>query len=155
MNPATSDPAAAGRSGAGTGSGTEAASETRKPKWSPERTRKFKQAAMVYLHFALLYECVTIAFAQHGETPTAFGPLPLWLLAGALVAALVFWGLWSWQNVWVARVVWAVQVWRLPSLMERAFLPDVEPTISSSFYLLAIIVIVVNMWMLARAAWDV
>ena len=140
--------------GAGEAARHVPAATTRAPKWGPARTRKFRQAAFVYLHVAILYEFATVAFWRQGAAPTSFGPVPLWLLAGGLMAALVVWALWSWQNAWFARIVWVIHGLRLPSLMERAFFPDVASDASSSFHIMAICVIIINLWMLARAGWD-
>ena len=42
--------------------------------------------------------------SQAGLLPTERGPIALWLVMGAAVVGLVFWGLWVWQNVWFAFV---------------------------------------------------
>ena len=116
--------------------------------------RKFRQAAFWYLHVGLLYEAAVFALYRSGDLP-ARGPVAVWLLLGALVVALVFWGLWSWQNRWVARGVWALHALRLPWLIEGAFLaaPGDGP-LSPGFYTAALVVVLINLWMLARAGWD-
>lgn len=117
------------------------------------RARKFRQAAFVYLHVGLLYEAAVLVFARQGLLPDR-GPVWAWLLAGAAVVAVIFWALWSLQNAWVARAVWALNVFRLPALVGGAFFPDPDAGIPPSFYLVALGVVVLNMWMLARAGWD-
>lgn len=120
------------------------------------RERKFRQAAIVYLHVGLLYEFAAFALWRRGYTSHVPGNPLVWFVAGAAIVAVVVWGLWSWQNPWFARAVWVVHGLRLPTLIEGAFLRANEPGIlPPSFYLVAIVVIVANLWMLARAAWDV
>jgi hypothetical protein len=82
------------------------------------------------------------------------GPAWLWLLIGAAVALLVFFALLRWQNVWFAGVVWAVHSLRLPTLIRGAFFADADAVIAPSFYLTALVVVMINLWMLARAVWD-
>lgn len=118
------------------------------------RARKFRQAAFTYLHVGLLYEAAVIALWREGLAPATRGPIPLWLVLGAAIVGLVFWCLWSWQNRWVARGVWALHALRLPALLSGAFLPAADPTLPPSFYMTALVVVVVNLWMLARAGWD-
>ena len=118
------------------------------------RARKFRQAAFVYLHVALLYEYAAYAMWQSGLMPLGFGRPEFWLLAGAVVGFAAFAGLYWWQNVWLARVLWIVHGLRLPTLIDGAFFRG-EGGIAPSFYILAIIVVVINLWMLARAAWDI
>lgn len=86
--------------------------------------------------------------------PTRWGPGWLWMIAGAVVAAAVFVGLLRWQNEWFARVIWLIHGLRLPSLIEGAFVLSVTRPLAPSFYLTAMVVVVVNLWTLARAAWD-
>jgi len=118
------------------------------------RGAKFRQAAFVYLHVALLYEAAVWAMHGAGRLPAGRGPVALWLIAGALVAAVVFWGLWFRRSVWLARVVWALGTLRLPALIRGAFLPAEDAALAPSFYLAALLVVTVNLWMLARAGWD-
>lgn len=141
-----------------------------------ERTRKFRQAAFVYLHVGLLYEAAVWSMRGTGLLPTERGPLWLWLLAGAVIVAVVFWGLWSWRNAWFARAVWALHALRLPALLDGAFLGGVAAAgsggaspaagaadaaragsaagLPSSFYVTALVVVLVNLAFLARAGWD-
>lgn len=120
---------------------------------APQRAAKFRQAAFVYLHVGLLYEAAVWTLWQAGRLPGARGPGWLWLLIGAAILAVVFWGLWRWQNVWFARAIWALHALRLPALINAAFLrePGVLPP---AFYVTALVVVLINLWMLARAAWD-
>ena len=115
---------------------------------------KFRQAAFVYLHVALLYEAAAYSMVRADMLPGRFGSPWLWLLAGAVLAGLVFLGLYRWQNVWFARVVWGVHGLRLPALVGGAFFGGSAEGTPASFYIFAIIVVMINLWMLARAAWD-
>ncbi|MBW3533610.1 MAG: hypothetical protein KY453_00110 [Gemmatimonadetes bacterium] len=117
------------------------------------RARKFRQAAFVYLHVGLLYEAAVLVIARQGLLEDR-GPVWVWLLAGAAVVAVVFWALWSLQNAWVARAVWAANVFRLPALIGGAFFAAPAAGVPPSFYMVALGVVVGNMWMLARAGWD-
>jgi len=74
----------------------------------PARARKFRQAAFVYLHVAVLYEASAYAMWRHGLLPVGRGPGWVWLIAGGLVAAAIFLGLLRWQNVIFARVIWEI-----------------------------------------------
>lgn len=118
------------------------------------RRRKFRQAAFVYLHVGLLYEAGVFVLWRRGILGGERGPVPLYLLLGAGIVALVFWGLWSWRNPWVARIVWALHAFRLPALLEGSFLPNPDSSLPPSLYLVALAVVLVNLWMLARAGWD-
>jgi hypothetical protein len=115
---------------------------------------KFRQAAFVYLHVAILYEAAALAMMRRGMLPSRFGPPWMWLLAGAAVAVLVFIGLYRWQNAWFARAVWAIHGLRLPALVSGAFFADETTRMTSAFYLTALVVVMINLWMLARAGWD-
>jgi len=108
----------------------------------------------VYLHVTVLYEAAAIVMYRAGVLPVRFGPPELWLGLGLLVGLAIFWGLLSWQNVWLARLVWLANAYRPVPLIRSAFVPSEHPHLDPSFYLVALVVVVVNMWMLARAAWD-
>lgn len=118
------------------------------------RAIKFRQAAFVYLHVAILYEAAAYGMWRAGRLPaTRLGPPTLWLALGAFVAGLVFVGLLRWQNLLFARVVWVVHGLRLPSLIQGAFFAGAG-ALPPAFYLTAILAVMINLWMLARAAWD-
>jgi hypothetical protein len=120
-----------------------------------DRDRKFRQAAFVYLHVAILYEAAAFAMARSGVLPTGgLGPPWVWLVLGAAVAGAVFWGLLRWKNAWFARAIWALHALRLPSLITGAFFRGTDGQIHHTFYLTAIVVVVVNLAFLARAGWD-
>lgn len=133
---------------------------------STQRRRKFRQAAFVYLHVGLLYEAAVWSMRGTGLLPTERGPVWMWLLVGAAIVAVVFWGLWSWRNAWFARAVWVLHALRLPTLVEGAFLgdgvgaeaagasPGAAAELPPSFYLTALVVVLVNLAFLARAGWD-
>ena len=119
------------------------------------RATKFRQAAFAYLHVAILYESAAYAMWRANMLPASrVGPGWLWLLLGAIVAAFVFVGLLRWQNAIFARVVWAVHALRLPALMGYAFVTTTEGAMTRAFYVTAIVAVTINLWMLARAAWD-
>lgn len=118
------------------------------------RERKFRQAAFVYLHVAILYEAAAYVMFKNGVLPYTFGSPIIWMVLGALVAGFIFYGLLRWQNVWFARVVWALHGLRIPALINGAFLAGAEARMAPSFYLTALVVVMINLAMLARAAWD-
>lgn len=125
------------------------------PAHAEARAVKFRQAAFVYLHVAILYEAAAYAMWRRNLLPsTSLGPAWLWFLIGAAVALLVFFALLRWQNVWFAGVVWAIHSLRLPTLIKGAFFPDAGHLIAPGFYWTAIVVVMINLWMLARAIWD-
>jgi hypothetical protein len=119
------------------------------------RAGKFRQSAFAYLLVGVLYEGAAYAMWQRGLLPQGRGPGWLWMLVGAAIVSLVVWGLWKWQNVWFARVVWVIHALRVPVLIEGAFFPLATARLSPEFYLTALVVVVANLWMLGRAAWDV
>jgi hypothetical protein len=43
---------------------------------------------------------------------------------------------------------------RLPTLIGGAFFPAQDAITPPAFYVTAMVVVVINMWMLARAGWD-
>jgi hypothetical protein len=118
------------------------------------RLRKFRQAAFVYLHVGILYEFAAFAMWREGILPVDRGPVVLWLVLGAAITLLVSWALWHWPRPWLARAVWAVHGLRIPALVSGAFFHDPALAAPASFYLTALVVVVGNMWMLARAGWD-
>lgn len=119
------------------------------------RATKFRQAAFVYLHVAILYESAAWAMWRTGRLPASrLGPPWLWLIIGALIAGLVFVGLLRWQHPTFARVIWALHALRLPSLVKGAFLSGAIPLLPPTFYMAGIVVVTINLWMLARAGWD-
>lgn len=119
------------------------------------REQKFRQAAMFYLLVGVVYEGAVWVAWRHGFAPVDRGPVWLWLVIGAVVLGLIVWGLWVWQNVWFARVLWAFNAVRLVGLMGSAFVPTVERGFSPAFYQMEAALILINLWMLARAGWDV
>ena len=119
-----------------------------------DRARKFRQAAIVYLHYAVLYEVGAWVLLQRGLFPATRGPEWVWFVTGAAIAAIVVALLWWWQNVWFARVIWALVALRLPTLVAGAFFGS-ELDVPQTLYAAGAFVVLVNMWALARAAWDV
>ncbi|HWP38248.1 MAG TPA: hypothetical protein VNL18_11920 [Gemmatimonadales bacterium] len=123
-------------------------------RWPEPRARKFRQAAFVYLHVGILYEGATFAMWRRGLLPEGRGAGWLWMIIGAGIVAAVVWGLARWQNVWVARIVWAIAALRVPTLIGHTFFPSPEQRLSPEFYGVALLVVMINLWMLARAGWD-
>lgn len=118
------------------------------------RARKFRQAAFVYLHVGLLYELGVWVLWRRDLLPGSRGPVWLYLVMGVGIVAFVFWGLWSWRNAWLARIIWGLHALRLPALLEGAFLPPADSLLPPDLYLAATGVVLINLWMLARAGWD-
>ena len=125
-----------------------------KQDWPPARVQKFRQAGFVYLHVAILYEAAVYAMLQAGTLPTRLGSAWVWLVAGVAIAAFVFVGLYYWRNVWFARIVWVLNGARTPFLIGGAFFAGPEGVTPGAFYVTALVVVVINLWMLARAGWD-
>ena len=115
---------------------------------------KFRQAAFVYLHITLLYEAAAWVMWRRGLLPTRFGPSWIWLLVGLAIGLLVFFVLLRWQRPWVARTVWLLHGLRLPALVNGAFFAGDAGRVVPAFYLTALVAVVINLWMLARAGWD-
>lgn len=123
-------------------------------RWPEARQRKFRQAAFVYLHVAILYEAAAFGMLRAGLLPTRVGPPVLWLVLGGLVGLGIVAGLWHWQNHWFTRAVWAIHGLRVPALVNGAFFRGTEARLPTEFYLTALVIVLVNLWMLARAGWD-
>ncbi|MGH7576308.1 MAG: hypothetical protein ACREM1_14430 [Longimicrobiales bacterium] len=118
------------------------------------REQKLRQAAFTYLHVGVLYEAaVWVAWRNELVSP-ARGPIWMWLGIGAAVVAVVFWLLWYRRSQWTARVIWALHTLRLPALIQGAFVPGAAERLSPTFYLVALIIVLINLVMLARAGWD-
>lgn len=123
------------------------------------RTRKYRQAAIAYLHVGILYEAAVFVFWRQGILPEARGPAWVWLLLGALLAGLISYALWRWQHRWLALTIWALHALRLPALIEGAFFARAHTGVDvalvpASFYLTALVVVIVNLAFLARAGFD-
>ena len=76
------------------------------------------------------------------------------MLVGPVVVGVVFWALWKWHNAWVARVVWFIAALRVPTLIGGTFLPTTDQLLAPAFYGTALLVVMINLAMLARAGWD-
>jgi len=116
--------------------------------------QKFRQAAFVFLFYGILYEGAAYQMWRAGIMPTRFGPEWIWLLIGAIIVGLIVWGLWRWQNPWLARVLCFIVSLRVPAFIGGAFFPRPEQAVPPAAYGVALFVVMVNMWMLARAGWD-
>jgi hypothetical protein len=116
--------------------------------------RKLRQAAFVYLHLGVLYESAVFVMARRGLLGDRLATPWFWLVAGALIMGGVFWALWVRENVWVARGIWLLGLFRIPTLIASAFFPLPDARVAAGFYLVALVVVLVNEWMLARAGWD-
>jgi hypothetical protein len=126
-----------------------------KQDWPPARINKFRQAGFVYVHVAILYEAAVYAMLEAGILSSRSGAPWAWLVAGAALAGIGFVGLYQWRNVWFARVLWGLNGLRTPFLIGGAFFASPDALTPPAFYLTALIVVVINLWMLARAGWDV
>ncbi len=122
---------------------------------SADRDRRFRQAAIAYLHYAALYWAGSYALLSAGMMPEARGPAWVWLVAGAAIGLGVTAALWFWRSRWFVRVLWALVALRLPGLIEGAFLGGGAEGVPSSLYLAAGLAVLAVLGMLARAAWDV
>lgn len=124
---------------------------------APDETRrgtKFRQAAFVYLHVTVLYEAAAWVMWRRGMLPARIGPPWIWLVVGLAVGLAIFFALLYWRRPWLARAVWLVHGLRLPALVHGAFFAGDAGRVVPSFYLTALVAIVINLWMLARAGWD-
>lgn len=122
--------------------------------WAPERTQKFKQAAFVYLYVAILYESTVYVMFENQILPERLGSPVAWLIAGGILAFAIFFGLYFWKNVWIARTIWTLQAFRFPGLIAGAFFPQPDTLTPTTFYIVALAVVSINFWTLARASWD-
>ena len=125
-----------------------------KTDWPAARVAKFRQAGFVYLHVAILYEAAVYSMLDAGTLPLRFGPPWAWLIGGAALAAFGFVGLYFWRNIWFARILWGLNGMRTPALIGGAFFASPDTLTPPTFYLTALVVVVINLWMLARAGWD-
>ena len=78
----------------------------------------------------------------------------VWLVVGALLGGGLAWALYRWHKPWLPWILWITSAFRLQPLIRHAFVEEVTGQLTRGFYVAAIIVILINMWMLARAAWD-
>jgi hydrogenase-4 membrane subunit HyfE len=120
---------------------------------------KFRQAAIVYLHVGILYEAAVFVFWRQGILPEARGPAWVWLVVGAVLAGMISYALWRWQHRWLALAIWALHALRIPVLIDGAFFARAHThvdaaVIPSSFYLTALVVVLINLAFLARAGFD-
>jgi hypothetical protein len=116
---------------------------------------KFRQAAIVYLHVGILYEAAAFVMWRQGMFPEARGPGWIWLVLGALITAALAFALWRWHHTWIALTIWAIHALRLPTVIKGAFfVPVSSPDIAPGFWVVALIVIVINLGFLARAGFD-
>lgn len=120
-----------------------------------DRSLKFRQAAIVYLHVGILYEAAAFVMWRQGMFPDARGPGWIWLVVGAIVTVAIPYALWRWHRTWIALTVWAIHALRLPTVIKGAFfVPVSSPDIAPGFWVVALVVIVINLGFLARAAFD-
>jgi hypothetical protein len=121
------------------------------------REVKFRQAAFVYLHVLLLHLYAGFAMWRAGffHPSRLPGPPWIWLIVGGALGFAVFLALLRWQNAIFTRVIWVVHGVRIPALVHGAFFTTDHPgALAPSFFVTALVIIVINLWMLARAAWD-
>jgi hydrogenase-4 membrane subunit HyfE len=123
------------------------------------RSEKFRQAAIVYLHVGILYEAAVYVFWRQGILPEARGPAWVWLLVGALIAGTISYALWRFQKTWLVLSIWGLHALRIPVLIEGAFFQRAHTTVDAAqippgFYLIALLIVLINLGFLARAAFD-
>lgn len=109
---------------------------------------------MFYLLMGVVYEGAVLIAWRNGFAPTDRGPVGLWLVVGAVVLGAIVWGLWTWRNVWLPRVLLVFNAGRVIAVMGPAFVLEAERGFSPAFYQLETVMLLINMWMLARAGWD-
>ena len=110
---------------------------------------------MVYLHVAILYEAAAYVMWRRNLLPgTRLGPAWLWLILGAAIGVGIAIALYRWHNPWLARIVWGIHALRLPTLIAGAFFTPAPHVAPPAFYITAIVIVLINLWMLARAGWD-
>ncbi|MGQ0560590.1 MAG: hypothetical protein ACT443_01800 [Gemmatimonadota bacterium] len=115
---------------------------------------KFRQAAFGYLIVGILYESAVWVAWRNGLAHPARGPVWLWLLMGAAIVGLVFWALYSLQQRWVARLIFVLHALRVPTFLKGAFLATADTRLPASLYLFALVILLLNLWLMARAGWD-
>jgi hypothetical protein len=118
-----------------------------------QRDRKYRQAAIVYLHVGILYEAGIVALWRAGVMPDR-GPIALWLLFGAAIVGGVTWALWRYRSPWLPRAVWALHALRLPAVLAGAFGLNAATGMPEGLWRFALVVVLVNLGFLARAGWD-
>ena len=121
---------------------------------SPSHIQKFRQAAFAYLLIGLLYESAVWAVWKNGLLPPGRGPVLVWLALGLVIVALAVTLLWRVHNIWIPRTIFGLHSLRMPGLIGGAFFPAADAQIPTDFYLTALVAVVINLWMLARAGWD-
>ena len=120
------------------------------------RQTKFRQAAFVYLHRAVLFEAAAYVMWKQGLLPNTRrgGPPGMWLFIAPVMFGAVFYGLLKWRTPWFYMALWLLEAGLLPTLIHFAFVSTDTGIMSPGFYLTGLVVIVFTMWMLARAVWD-
>jgi hypothetical protein len=116
--------------------------------------RKFRQAAFGYLLVGILYESAVWVIWKNNLLPATRGPVWVWLGIGAVIVGGISGALWKYRNPWIPRVVFALHALRIPMLIDRAFFLHEQTAIPSAFYGTALAVVMANLWLLARAGWD-
>ena len=118
------------------------------------RDRKFRQAAFFYLLVAILYESGVWVVWKNGLLPSGRGSVWVWLAIGAAIAGAIVWSLWRFRTPWLPRVIFALHALRVPALIDRAFFDRLVGEIPQALYGAALVVVLINLWLLARAGWD-
>lgn len=117
------------------------------------RAQKFRQAAFAYLLVGILYESAVWVIWRNGLLPPR-GSVWLWLLIGAAIVAAIVWTLWRFRNPWLPRIIFGLHALRLPTLIDRAFFDRADSAIPHAFFGAALAIVLINLWLLARAGWD-
>ena len=120
------------------------------------RALKYRQAAFVYLHRSVLWEAGSYVMWKQGLLPnTRFGGSPgTWLIIAPFVFGGVFYALLRWQNPWVFGALWIMEAGLLPTLIHFGYVSTDTGIMSHGFWITGMTSILIVLWMLARAGWD-
>jgi len=118
------------------------------------RDQKFRQAAFGYLLVGILYESGVWVVWKNGLLPSGRGSVWVWLAIGAVILAAIVGALWRFRTPWLPRIIFVLHALRIPALIDRAFFSRVPSEIPHSLYAAALVVVLINLWLLARAGWD-
>ena len=118
------------------------------------RDRKFRQAAFGYLMVGILYESGVWVVWKNGLLPAGRGSVWVWLALGAVIVAGIVGALWRYRTPWLPRVIFALHALRIPLLIDRTFFDRAAGEIPHAFYGAALTIVLINLWLLARAGWD-
>src|SRR5262245_12476345 len=102
----------------------------------------------------ILYESGVWVVWQNGLLPPGRGPIWVWLAIGAVLVAAIVGALWRFRNPWLPRIIFALHALRVPLLIDHTFFESVPNDLPHAMYGAALVVVLINLWLLARAGWD-